>query len=197
MDSPLQKLAERLDAHDGYAECVASLTAGHGAALGGVWGSSCALVTANLVQHAPGALVVVCPQAGDVDDFCDDLAIFTAANPEKFPAWETAPGERDIQDEAHGDRLRVLKLLRGSASNSPPFQGGAGGGSRANKNSDSPSPNLSLKGEEFGGAASRLIITSIQALLQPVPPRELLAQQTRRLSVGAEIDPVALLRWLA
>ncbi len=160
MDSPLRQLAKRLDAQDGYADCVASLTAGHGAALGGVWGSSCALVAANLVQHAQVALVVVCPQDGDVDDFCDDLAIFTSASPEKFPAWETAPGERDIQDEAHGDRLRVLKLL---AAEQP----------------------------------TKLIVTSIQALLQPVPPRELLTQQTRRLKVGDEIEPTALLRWLA
>src|SRR5215475_9965014 len=72
----LQTLAERLDAQEGYAAVVASLTAGHGAALGGVWGSSCALVAANLLQHAPAALVVVCPTAGEVDDFCDDLAIF-------------------------------------------------------------------------------------------------------------------------
>ena len=47
----LLELAERLDAQQGYAEVVASLQAGHGAALGGVWGSSCALVAANLARH--------------------------------------------------------------------------------------------------------------------------------------------------
>ena len=126
----LTQLAERLDAQEGYAEVVAALQAGHGGALGGVWGSSCALVAANLMQHAPAALVVVCPRAGDVDDFCDELAVFSPTNPaeraaglnaeargetaqafDRFPAWETAPGEREMQDEAYGDRLRVLKLL--------------------------------------------------------------------------------------
>src|SRR4051812_36509517 len=110
----LEKLPEQLDAQDGYAEVVASLTAGHSAALGGVWGSSCALVAANLLRHVSGSgwpgleaqpkprkkrtgagaslrsspghpaakvarsgtLVVVCPRDGDVDDFCDDLAVF-------------------------------------------------------------------------------------------------------------------------
>ncbi len=145
----LEKLAERLEAQQGYAEVIASLAAGHAAALGGVWGSSCALVTANLLQHAPSTLVVVLPRAGDVDDFCDDLAVFSSTRPEKFPAWETAPGDRDIQDEAHGDRLRVLKILAELKSS---------------KSVDSPFP---IPHSPF--AASKLIVTSIQALLQPVP----------------------------
>src|SRR5262249_43717614 len=109
----LAHLAEHLDNVEGYADVVASLTAGHSAALGGAWGSSCALVAANLARHAPAALVVVCPRAGDVDDFCDDLAFFWPKSAEsafeKFPAWESAPGQLDIQDEAFGDRLRILK----------------------------------------------------------------------------------------
>ncbi len=159
----LLELAERLDSQQGYAEVVASLRAGHGAALGGVWGSSCALVAANLVSHAPAMLVVVCPHSAEVDDFCDDLSLFTSTIAEKFPAWEIAPGERDVQDEAHGDRLRLLKLLSESASRSAP----------------------------------RLVVTSIQSLLQPVLPRELLAEQTKRLKVGEDVDPAGLLRWLA
>ncbi len=47
----LEELAERLDAQEGYAEVIASLQAGHGGALGGVWGSSCALIAANLARQ--------------------------------------------------------------------------------------------------------------------------------------------------
>ena len=47
----LTQLAERLDAQEGYAEVVAALQAGHGGALGGVWGSSCALVAASLARQ--------------------------------------------------------------------------------------------------------------------------------------------------
>jgi transcription-repair coupling factor (superfamily II helicase) len=155
----LTQLAEQLDAQEGYAEVVAALQAGHGGALGGVWGSSCALVAANLERHSPAVLVVVCPRDADVDDFCDELAVFWPGSPERFPAWETAYGEGISQDEAHGDRLRVLKLLN--------------------------------------GAGTKVIVTSIQALLQPVPPRELLEQQTLRLRVGGEFDPAALLKRLA
>jgi transcription-repair coupling factor (superfamily II helicase) len=173
----LLQLAERLDAQEGYAEVIASLTAGHAAALGGVWGSSCALVTANLLQHAPATMIVVLPRSGDVDDFCHDLAVFSDAHPEKLPAWETAPGEREIQDEAHGDRLRVLKLLQADAF-----------AKRMPENKVQ---------SRFVAEPPKLIVTSVQALLQPVPPAELLAKQTRRLYVGDETAPATLLRWLA
>ncbi|MCC7086132.1 MAG: transcription-repair coupling factor [Pirellulales bacterium] len=42
-----------------------------------------------------------------------------------------------------------------------------------------------------------MIVTSIQSLLQPVPPRDLLARQTQRIKVGEEIEPADLVRWLA
>ncbi len=156
---PLMQLAERLDAAEGFAEVVASLQAGHGATLDGVWGSSCALVVAALARHAPGPLLVVCPQPSDLDDFCDDLALFTSQRPERLPAWEAASAERSVDDETFGDRLRLLKALD---SEEPP----------------------------------RLIVTSIQALLQPVPERQAIARQTRRLAVGDIVDVEMLARWL-
>src|SRR5262249_53386731 len=70
-----------------------------------------------------------------------------------------------VQDEAHGERLRVLKLLSATRHD--------------------------------GAQTPTLVVTSIQALLQPVPPREFLEQQTRRVRVGDEIAPAELLRWLA
>ncbi len=76
-----------------------------------------------------------------------------AARPERFPAWETAPGE--------------ARHPRRSPRRSP---------ARA-EIAECARPN------------TKLIVTSIQALLQPVPPRELLEQQTLRLRVGDEIDP--------
>ncbi|HJT31657.1 MAG TPA: DEAD/DEAH box helicase, partial [Pirellulales bacterium] len=156
---PLMQLAERLDAAEGFAEVVASLHAGHGATLDGVWGSSCALVVAALARHAPGPLLVVCPQPSDLDDFCDDLALFTPERPERLPAWESTSGERSVDDETFGDRLRLLKSLD---SDEPP----------------------------------RLIVASIQALLQPVPERKAIARQTRRLAVGDSVDVEMLARWL-
>ena len=108
----LHFLAERLETHANFAEVIASLLAGHGATLGGVWGSSCALAAAALVRHAPDTLVVVCPRQSDIDDFCDDFAIFSSVRPERFAANDTASVREDFCDEVEGDRLRLLKHLQ-------------------------------------------------------------------------------------
>ena len=156
----LWQLADRLESTDGFAEVVASLQAGHGATLDGVRGSSCALVAAALLRHAPASLVVVCPQTSDLDDFCDDLALFTELRPERWPAWETTPTEQTVADEVFGDRLRLLKMLDGDE---PP----------------------------------KLVVASIQGLLQPVPDKPSIGRHTRRLATGQTIDVEQLSRWLA
>ncbi len=155
----LVDLVGRLEAQEGFAEVLASLQNGHASTLGGVWGSSCALVAASLARHAPGPLVVVWPHIDDLDDFCADLALFSDVLPETFPAWEADQGETVVFDDIYGERLRVLKAL---ASPRPP----------------------------------RLVVTSIQSLLQPVPARAKLAEQTRRVRRGHALDPEEFVRWL-
>ncbi|HEX4147370.1 MAG TPA: transcription-repair coupling factor, partial [Pirellulales bacterium] len=144
---PLAQLVGRLEAAEDFVSVVASLQAGHGATLDGVRGSASALAAAALVQHCPATLVVVCPHPGDIDDFSEEVRLFSAEPIEKFPAWETLPSEASPGDEVVGDRLRLLKLL---AAPSPP----------------------------------RLIVTSIQSLLQPVSEPDQLRAQTRRLAGG-------------
>jgi transcription-repair coupling factor (superfamily II helicase) len=156
---PLQELVGRLERQSGFAEVIASLQAGHAATLGGVWGSSCALVAASLARHAPGPLVVVWPHMDDLDDFCDDLALFSDVTPERFPAWEREQRDTVVFDEIYGERLRLLKLL---SSDDPP----------------------------------KLVVTSIQSLLQGVPGREKLARQTRAIRRGETLDINELLAWL-
>jgi transcription-repair coupling factor (superfamily II helicase) len=158
----LLELAGALHDEPGFAEVVASLKAGHGATLGGIWGSSCALAVAALEAESPQSLVIVCPRPDDVDSMAADLGLFTATPPEIFPAWETAASEHAIDDAIHGDRIRVLKRLAGDAADRP-----------------------------------RLLATSIQSLLQPVPSRELLAARTRRLRIRDTVDVDDLLRWFA
>src|SRR5689334_17877389 len=84
----LRELVGRLEAQGGFASVIESLQAGHACTLGGVWGSSCALVAASLVRHASAPVVAVWPHIDDLDDFCDDLALFSDIKPERFPAWE-------------------------------------------------------------------------------------------------------------
>ncbi len=155
----LEDLVGRLENQNGFAEVVASLQAGHGATLGGVWGSSCALMAASLVRHSPGPLVVVWPHADEVDDFVADLALFSTVEPERYGAFEHQRQDTVAYDETYGERLRLLKIL-GSAQ--PP----------------------------------RMIATSIQSLLQPVPSQEQLARHTRRIRRGDTLDVEELLAWL-
>jgi transcription-repair coupling factor (superfamily II helicase) len=107
----LLELVGLLEQQEGFAEVVACLEAGHAATLDGVWGSSCALAAAALAAHSSGPLVVVCPNADDVDDTIDDLELFTRICVERFPVRESLPSERVVHDEVFGDRVRLLKLM--------------------------------------------------------------------------------------
>jgi transcription-repair coupling factor (superfamily II helicase) len=167
----LRSLARRLEDEKGFVDVLAGLKAGHAATLDGVRGSSCALAAAALAEHAPQALVIVCPHPGEIDELADELSLFTAREVQKFPAWETLPSEVVTRDEVFGDRMRLLKRL---------VQGSGG----------------SVKGSAAKAGGAELIVTSIQSLLQPVPPADLLAAQTTWLNVGQTIDPEALSRRL-
>ena len=162
----LRDLAVQLERQDGFAEVQASLAAGHGGTLGGVWGSSCALVAAALTRNCPATLVVVLPRARDIDDFCDDLALFADASVGQFPAWESDAGERVLHDEIFGARLRLLKQFQEDCRDP----------------TDRRSPEI--------------VVTSIQSLLQPVPSQDKLREATRTASVGDALDVGEFTRWL-
>lgn len=108
----LSALVAQLEEQRDFAKVLASLSAGDGATLGGVWGSSCALVAAALSRSCSETLVVVLPHARDIDSFCEDLDLFTADSAAPFPAWESDAGERVLHDEIFGTRLRLLKSLK-------------------------------------------------------------------------------------
>jgi len=109
----LYELVRRVERQEGFAEVLASLTQGHAATIGGVWGSACALVAATLADHVPGSLVVVLPSIDQIDQTVDDLRLFSRLKAETFPARESFPGQQAICDEVLGERLRLLKRLRG------------------------------------------------------------------------------------
>lgn len=172
---PLSQLAGCLEAADGFAEVVSSLQAGHGATLDGVWGSSCALVAALLAKHASGPLVVICAHPGDIDEFVDDLVLFSPLKPALFPAPESLPSETTVRDEVLGDRIRLLKKLL-AAKNASASQG--------------------AKTVDEAATYPQLIVTSIQSLLPPLPSQEFLTQQTRTLRTGDVVDIDQLVKWL-
>ncbi|HTU24950.1 MAG TPA: transcription-repair coupling factor [Pirellulales bacterium] len=155
----LLQLVPLLADQPGFAAVVDSLTAGHGATIGGTWGSSCALAVAALAQAASGPLVVVLAHGDDIEAFLGDLALFSELPVDTFPPHESGPRERVLDDEYLGQRLRLLKQL-------------------------------------LEGHAPQIVVTSIQAIQQPVPRRAAVREKTRRLEQGAEIDVPALITWL-
>ncbi len=175
----LRELAANLGSHRGFADVVASLQAGHGGTLGGVWGSSRALVAAALAGESPGPIVVVAPHPGEIDSIARDLTLFTKEPIGEFPAWESEPGERVVHDEIYGERLRVLKGLAQQ-----------GAGSREQGVSPSLPPRSPLP------APCSILVTSIQSLLQPVPGRDALAEATREIRVGGQLDEQEFTKWL-
>ena len=174
----LRELPRCLAMRRDFVGVVDALRSGAVATLDGIWGSSCALVVAELLRGREPTtgtpLVVVFPNASSIDDFCDDLALFCDITVDIFATRLTEPGSGVVQDEAEGDRLRVLKRLTAASveheGNAPP---------------------------SAADDALPLIVTSIQALLQPVPARETLAANTRLFRVGQVLDLESMLAWLA
>ena len=197
----LRELAAHLNLHRGFADVVASLEAGHGGTLGGVWGSSRALVAAALARSCPGPLVVVAPHPGEIDAIARDFALFSDLPVAEFPAWESEPGERVVHDEIYGERLRVLKSLvdvamneRGHQPPAPPGVNPADNGNGASTLASHLDPRQS---RGLLGTTPAILVTSIQSLLQPVPSRDSFAAATREIRVGAQLDEQEFTYWLA
>ncbi|MCH2401268.1 MAG: hypothetical protein MK364_19290, partial [Pirellulales bacterium] len=108
-------LPQGLAAHAGYGAALSALAAGKHAEFDGVHGSACALLAANLQTHVPGTLAVICSNADEMDEFAEDMKLFSRLPVRCFPPWETDPAEKVPLDEIHGARLAALNELRSAA----------------------------------------------------------------------------------
>jgi transcription-repair coupling factor (superfamily II helicase) len=156
---PLLGLKSKLLRAPGFPEVLAALKNGRSATIDGAWGSASPLAVAALASQSTSPVLVVIAQVGDVDDYADDLATFSATRAEVLPAWDRLPREVGPGDEVFGRRVRVCKRLSG------------------------PSP-------------PRLVITPIQALLQPVPRPETLDRVSITVRTGQCLPIENLLAWL-
>ena len=163
----MQNLTQRLANRKDFAEAIQAVTSQQGVSVDGVWGSSCALVAAGIcsgAQQQPPVNLVVLAHDKMVDDFRDDLLLFSDRRSIHFPVVNSGK-TRDsyYNDDVHGDRIRVLKNL--------------------------------MAFDDMPLAEPLLVVTSIQALLQPVPEKESLRQATRTLETGQRVDIDELQRW--
>jgi transcription-repair coupling factor (superfamily II helicase) len=204
----LLELPRSLLAHEGCDEALAALHGGNPACFDGVWGSACALLAAMLAEQADSLLVVVTADPNQLDDLCDDLELFTRLRAEKFPAWESEPGERIIHDEIYGDRLRTLKLLLDwKSQDGSLFQNGDRHPRSMQmdrpKNGDRhPRSALMDESSEVGREpvpvfSPKLVVTCIQSLLQPALTPAAVAANSRRFRRGGHVEVDDVLRWLA
>ena len=85
--------------------------------LGGVWGSSAALLAAALGRLSGRGVLFVTTSPDAADEVADDIEVFSGRAVQVFPAWETGAAGGHVSDEITGERLRVCDLLSGGASN--------------------------------------------------------------------------------
>jgi len=147
-----------------FMDTVATLQEGQGATVDGVWGSSCALVSAAINTGGFPVNLIVLPEGKQIDDFCDDLTLFTDQEVFAFPVLDSGASRESFgNDDQQGERIRILKRL------------------------------LGYDRREVTPCS---IVTSVQALLQPVPTKQSLVAATRSLQVGDSFDIENLQTWL-
>ncbi len=131
--------------------------------VGGLWGSSQALVLASLVEECQEPWIIVLSTEMEARVFADDLRFF-GAEPLWFPArtsFSTGPQRAHADLENVRQRLQVAQLLVGPLEERP-----------------------------------RLLVTSVLALLQPIPNAKDIEREFLSLAIGERLDPEHLLKRL-
>ncbi|MFM8220265.1 MAG: hypothetical protein ACKOJF_15230, partial [Planctomycetaceae bacterium] len=168
-------------------------------------------------------LLVVLPRPGDVDDFAEDLSRFASREAVVLPAWEAAPSEERADDPIYAGRVQALRSLQApdlAERESSAGHSGTAARGESSQAGSSPQPEgirglLKRRKSATGGEPAadpappatapapapvirptRVVVTSIPALLQPVPSRAELERATRVLRRGDRLDPEVLVRWL-
>lgn len=170
---PLIELTRSVQQHDGFQEAIAALAQGDQAAFDGAVGGGCALALAAVASRADRVVVVVCQSEDAADTLVEDVSLFAAGHPLRLPAWESAPEEHKVDDEIHGERLRTLKRLDSWRNCSRPTDA-----------------------DRRSAPLDRVVVASVQALMQPVPGRELIGAGTRQFGVGDQLDTARFSDWL-
>ena len=163
----LRELSVRIATDSDLLAVAGALSAGDNALLDGVYGSSCALAaTAFATTTEFQSFLAIVSDPKLLDSMASDLQNFTDESVEIFPALDATSGRSALMDDAYGDRLRLLKQL--------------------------------ARGKTHGDeeATPRFVVTSIQALQQPVPSLQEVADQTRLIQNGKTLDVDDLSEWL-
>src|SRR5579875_2612877 len=162
----LQDVPELLARMEGFPSVLSALRRRYSAVVDGAWGSSAALVAAVLAQQAPRTVLVVLAHPRDLDGWSGDLASFAGIDPVLFPAWDDYHTETSLA----GAEDRSVDEVAGQRL-------------RLLKHLENSQP-------------PRLVLTTLQALIQPVPDRAQLAATRRCLRITQSADLEELASWL-
>ncbi len=141
--------------------------------VGGLWGGSCAYFAAGLSGQLPAGLLIVTSNIEAADEFASDFGLFSDHLPMQFPAWDILPDEEDlVNHEVFGERLTVLQaLLFERDEDITPAE-------------DEP--------DATPRRAPEVVVTPIQALLQPVVSPDALLSSALELRTGEQLRPEEL-----
>ena len=159
-----------------FAESAIALWGGQSISVEGIVGGSCALAAASLFQFGNGSMVIITPNADTAEQVANDLDLFL-------------PFEYRLNENTEYPLFIFLF---------PPM-------TQHDVESESA---LTIADESFGERINVLkqlvnptkqhsiVVVSMSALLQPVPPPELLKERTRTLAVNNRVDLESLCRFL-
>jgi transcription-repair coupling factor (superfamily II helicase) len=165
-----------------FSQSATALWSGRSISIEGIAGSSCALAAAALFQKGSESMVIVTSRTEAAEQIAEDVTVFIA------PEYRLNEAEYRL----NGAGLNECVLLF------PPM-------TPHDNESDSA---LAIADEAFGERVNVLkrltnsvpcryiAVVSMPALLQPVPPPELLKERTQTLSVNSRVDLESLRRFL-
>ncbi len=139
----------------------------------GLWGSSAPYVTAYVANHIRSPIVYITAHLEVADSAREDLELFSNRSCTFFPAWEALPGEGPASGEINAERLALCGLWQQVTACS-----------HSNLADHNP-----------------IVVTPIQALMQPVPSGEQLADSTLTIenantkNMERQFTPEALIEW--
>src|SRR5262245_27551436 len=112
-DGGLRAMTELLARREAWVDLRAALASGRSGTIDGGCGSSAALATTALAVDVPGTMLVVVPNAADVEPWVNDLESFAGARPPTFEAWEGWPvnANKGKLDSTTTARLKLLQQL--------------------------------------------------------------------------------------
>ncbi|MFN8707194.1 MAG: transcription-repair coupling factor [Planctomyces sp.] len=111
----LADLASLIGSQPGFIEVIRALSSGNSAAIDGAWGSTCALSTAALAEATTLPLIVILPSIREAQEFADELSGQCSRKILLFPAWESIPGEQDLDDDIFAARLGTVRRIQNSS----------------------------------------------------------------------------------